>query len=66
MYRFLVNFTNLSIVSISDDVIDRVARRTGCPIEEVRSYLKGDQQDNELLRAFLFFGVGPTNKRIQG
>jgi len=59
-----IRFANISIVSISDDLIARVARRTRRSIDEVRAYLKTDQQDDELLRAFLFFGVGPRNKRF--
>ena len=57
---------SVGLVSISDDVIGRVARRTERPVEEVYSYLKTDRQDDELLRAFLFYGVGPFNKRFEG
>lgn len=59
-----IQFHSISLVSISDDVIARVARRTGRPVEEVYQYLKTDRQDDELLRAFLFFGIGPKNKRL--
>lgn len=60
-----VQFHSVSFVSISDEVMARVADRTGRPIGEVRSYLQSDRQDDELLRAFLFFGVGPINKHFQ-
>ena len=55
----------ISLVDITDETIQGVAERTKRPVEAVRAYLKSDEQDNELLRAFLFFGVGPINKTFQ-
>ncbi len=48
----------ISLCDIPDSTIDGVAERTGKSVEAVRAYLKSDEQDNELLRAFCFFGGG--------
>lgn len=55
------NFT-LSVVSISDDLVSKVATRCSTSPEKVREYLESSQQNDALLTAFLFYGVGPFNK----
>ncbi len=55
----------ISLVSISDDVIAKVSKKTGVPESDVRTYLASKQQDDRLLRAFLFFGIGPVNKTLE-
>lgn len=60
-----IGFLEVSAVRIDDGLIQKVADRTARTPEAVREYLAGDQQDDELLKAFLFFGVGPFNKTFQ-
>lgn len=58
-----LRFFNVSLVSINDDLVCKVAARCGTTEERVRAYLDNkDDQDGDLLRAFLFYGVGPINK----
>ncbi len=58
------DFISVSAVTINDELIAKVAARANVSVERVRAYLGDDaDQDKELLRAFLFFGVGPFNKR---
>lgn len=59
-----MNPITVSVVTITPEMIERVATKTERPVEDVRIYLRTDQQDDVLLRAFLFFGVGPFNKRF--
>lgn len=56
---------SVSVVTISETMAAQVAERTGRTVEAVWSYIRTDQQDDELLRAFLFFGVAPFNKRFR-
>lgn len=58
-----IRLIEVSFVSISPDLVSKVAVRCGTTEERVRAYLdnKADQ-DGDLLRAFLFYGVGPMNK----
>jgi hypothetical protein len=55
----------VSFVSIDDDLVRKVAERCQTDEARVRAYLASEEQDNTLLSAFLFFGVGPINKRFQ-
>lgn len=53
----------ISLVSITDGLIASVAKRCKVTEDRVRRYVDDkDDQDNDLLRAFLFFGVSPMNK----
>jgi hypothetical protein len=52
----------VSLVSINERTITQVAAHCVVSEEEVRQYLKSDEQNDALLNAFLFFGVGPVNK----
>lgn len=60
-----VPLISVSFVSITLDLVKKVSDRTGRSVEAVQAYLKGPQQDDDLLRAFLFFGVGPINKTFR-
>lgn len=55
------NFT-LSVVPISDGLIEKVAAHCSTSVGKVKEYLQTSQQDDALLTAFLFYGVGPFNK----
>ncbi len=57
-----ISRVSLSLVKITDETIVKVAERTGESIERVRRYLDTSEQDNALLAAFLFFGIGLLNK----
>jgi hypothetical protein len=58
------DFLMVSAVTITEELIAKVAARVDVSVERVRAYLGNDaDQDKELLKAFLFFGVGPFNKR---
>ncbi len=55
-------FIEVSVSTISDSDIQRVAEQCRVTTERVRQYLASDEQDDILLRAFLFVGVGPVGK----
>jgi hypothetical protein len=55
----------ISIVDISDDLINKVANHCMVDKEIVLNYIKSDKQDNNLLKAFLYFGIGPIGKRFR-
>lgn len=57
-----INNFIVSVVSIDDNLIKRVAEKCSSSPEEVKQYLQSSQQNDILLRAFLFYGVGPFNK----
>lgn len=57
-----VRLIDVSLVPITPKLIGDVAARCNTTEERVHAYLSTDEQDPELLRAFLYFGVGPTNK----
>lgn len=57
-----INDITLSIVSISDSLIEKVAIKCQTSTEKVKEYLQSANQDDKLLEAFLFYGVGPLNK----
>lgn len=60
-----MGFIDISFVTITDELVKQVAVRVQRPETEVRAYISDkEQQDDALLRAFLFFGVGPMNKRF--
>jgi hypothetical protein len=62
-WDFEPRFLNISFVDITEDTKQKVADRCKVPIQRVREYLANkDDQDKELLRAFLFYGVGPLHK----
>jgi hypothetical protein len=52
----------VSLVKISDDLIDKVAERTGLTKEDIQKYLNSDQQNRDILQGFAFYGIYPTNK----
>ena len=53
----------VSVVGLSDELISNVATKANVTVERVRKYIADkEDQDNTLLRAFLFYGVGPFNK----
>ena len=54
--------TEISLVTITPEIVGKVAERTGRTVDEVNAYLAGPEQDAALLGAFLFFGVGPVGK----
>jgi hypothetical protein len=57
---------NISVVRIDDTLVKNVADRCNVTEERVRTYLANkNDQDNNLLRAFLFYGVGPIYKTFQ-
>jgi hypothetical protein len=49
-------------VDATEGDIAKVARRSGLPPERIRQYLESDEQDNNILRHFAFFGVYPRGK----
>lgn len=57
-----MQLTEVSFVSITENLVRQVAERCKTDEARVQTYLQTDEQNNELLRAFLFFGVGPINK----
>lgn len=56
-----VQFT-CSFVTISDDLIKKVAERCCVSEEEIRKYLSSSEQNDEFLQNFLFYGLGPIGK----
>lgn len=58
-----VQLASVSLVDITNDTVAKVAKRTGYPESQVLLYLDNPEaQDDKLLRAFLFYGVGPVGK----
>lgn len=57
-----LQITEVSLVTITPEIVAKVAERTGRTVDEVNAYLTGPEQDAALLGAFLFFGVGPVSK----
>jgi hypothetical protein len=64
MLESSLQFIEFSVVSITHDLVLKVSDRTNRTVESVENYLSTDWQDDALLRAFLFFGVAPYNKRF--
>jgi hypothetical protein len=57
--------SDVSVVPIDEALITKVSVKANVPIERVRSYLRDTaDQDETLLRAFLFYGVGPFGKTL--
>lgn len=54
--------TSVSLVTITPEIVAKVAEKTGRTVDAVNAYLAGPEQDAVLLDAFLFFGVGPVGK----
>ena len=52
----------ISLVSIPEELIEKVAQRANVTKEEVQQYLKSDQQHNLIFTAFAYYGVYPINK----
>lgn len=57
-----LQITTISLVTITPEVVAKVAEKTGRSVDAVNAYLAGTEQDATLLDAFLFFGVAPTGK----
>ncbi len=55
----------ISFGDISIETIRGVAERCNLTEERVRAYLSSDEQNDELLRAFLFYGITPIRKTFQ-
>jgi hypothetical protein len=60
----MVSNFEVSWVPITEDLVRQVAERCKMDEARVQTYLRTNEQNNELLRAFLFFGVGPLNKTL--
>lgn len=54
--------TDISLVTITPEIVAKVAEKTGRSVDAVNAYLAGPEQDATLLGAFLFHGVAPTGK----
>jgi hypothetical protein len=53
----------VSLVGINEELIVKVAAKADVTVDRVRQYLADKKdQDNILLKLFLFYGVVPVNK----